>query len=613
MNETHTESVEFDVNLPKPKSRGLILKIVAGLVILGVVAFAVFAIVSRTATSTTDATAQVMPATTQLFFSMTTHPDKQANFDVIANAWKDSKEAKQIDAALSLALTGAGLSWENDVVPWLGERAAFGLIDLGGYEQPTEPSTPSKPQFPKYRTPFFLVAVQTKDKAKSDAFLASLRKQMDSSARPSGYFTQTIGDDNYRGVPIVYMTVEYGGSMGSTNEKNETIAYATVNDMIVLTTNRDQLKQAIDAALNGANLAASETFKTTMAALPGQNVAAMYMDINRFMTGYMSYMNAILSLSMSSARQPNQQMQMVSELMQAYGGVGMAMTYEPSGIRFDLAEQFDPGRLPEKWRSLFGAGLTTPTNNKVFDSVPASAQIVLNGSTAMLKGVLDPDYLSMAFANNPAFQNADIAGKLAQFQQLTGVNLKTDLLDLVNGEYAFAMSIQDPSKGTGPIDAALLLDSNDATRMSASLDKIFQGIAALSNGSIKWQNLSGLPYSVLADNRGNPMFTYGVVDSRLVIGTNSDTLLSIDNADKTPLSADATFKDALNGLPTNRIQTFYFNMKPLWDLLKPISGQSGMSGVLNYMRPFKYISIGSEVPNGNLTRGVMRIAIEAAK
>jgi hypothetical protein len=125
--------------------------------------------------------------------------------------------------------------------------------------------------------------------------------------------------------------------------------------------------------------------------------------------------------------------------------------------------------------------------------------------------------------------------------------------------------------------------------------------------------LSGLPYNVLADNRGNPMFTYGVVDGRLVVGTNSDTLLSIDSADKAPLSADATFKAALNGLPANRVQTFYFNMQPLWDLLKPLSGQSGMSGVINYVRPFKYISIGSEVPNGNLTRGVMRIAIEAVK
>jgi hypothetical protein len=633
MNESHTDTVQFDVNLPKPKPRSLILKVLAGLVVLGVVAFAVFAIVNRTASPTADATAQVMPATTQLFFSMTTHADKQPNFDAVANAWKNSKEAKQIDAALSLALTSAGYSWDNDVVPWLGDRAAIGLVDLGA---PPQPGTPDKPYDPTTaRSPIVIFAVQTKDKAKSDAFLANARKQIEASLKPSDYYTTTVADDSYRGISIVYMTTEYNfGS--STSTKNEMLAVATVNDAIVLSTSRDNVKQAIDAALNGANLAANEGFKQTMAALPQPNVAAMYMDLSRFFTGYMNMIMGVtesftydsltlpgatpdpnIAKQREDARSKQQaQLKQMTDLMQAYGGVGMAMTYEPAGIRFDTVEQYDQSRLPEQWRSLFAAMMGKSVSGKMFEAMPASALMALNGPADSLKIVLDPSYWSMMFAANPALQGVDFASKLAEFQKLTGVDLKTDVVDLISGEYGFMLGLKDPSQITRamPVDLAFMLDSTDAARLAGNVDKIAQALATLSNGQVKWQSLSGLPYSVLTDKSGNVMLTYGVVNGRFVIGSTSETLQSIASADKTSLANDATFKDALTGLPTNRAQLFYFQFKPLWDMLQQASSTDrSISGVLNYLRPFKYVSVASETPGSTMMHGVMRIGLEAAK
>jgi hypothetical protein len=634
MNETHTQSVEFDVNLPKPGPRSILAKILVGVLVLGIIGGVAAVVISRTASPTVDPTMQVLPADTMMMLSLNPHPDQLSNYQVVADAWQGSKEAKQLESGLQLLIIQAGFNWEDDIQPWLGDRVTFGLVDLGNLAQPMarDANPDSKPQ-----SPFFLLAAHTRDRAKSDAFLANVRKEIESKIKPSNYLTTTFHDDTYRGSPIVYLTTEIPAYGSTAPQTNDTFAYATVNDVIVVTTSPDHLKKAIDAALDGNNLPLSANYKTTMGALPNQTVFALYMDANRFMSGYLGLLtNMSASTAMygdsrcgimaqgnatpdpecvkqleDAQHQQQQQLQQLGELMQAYGGMGMAMTYEPSGLRFDIAEQYDQSRLPDPWRALLGTAMSTPVNNQIFDSIPASSMMVMNGATAILKAMLDPDYLSMALANNPALRGVDIAQQLKNFEQLTGVNLKTDLLDLLDGEFAFTLSLKDPAK-TGfsmPIDLALLLDSSDASRLSANLDKILQAVSASSQSGVKWQSLSGLPFSALTDTAGKPIMTYGVVNGRFVIGPTSDTLLAIQNAAQGSLANDAQFKEALSGLPANRLQTFYIQFKPLWDLLQTAGDNPTASAVLNYLRPFKYISIGSEVPDGTLTRGVMHVAI----
>ncbi len=131
MEEPQTQSVEFNVDLPKPKPTSLIAKIIlaiGGLALVGVVAAV---ILSRTATPTVDPTVKVMPADTMLLMSLNTQADQLPNFKAVGDAWQGSKEANQINSALQLAFMQTGFNWEADVQPWLGERVTFGLVDLG--------------------------------------------------------------------------------------------------------------------------------------------------------------------------------------------------------------------------------------------------------------------------------------------------------------------------------------------------------------------------------------------------------------------------------------------------------------------------------------------------
>lgn len=613
MEEPQMQSVEFNVDLPKPKPRGLVAKLAAGVGGLALVGVIAAVVISRTATPTVDPTVKVLPPDTMMTLSINTQADQLPNFKAVADAWQGSREANQVQSALELAFIQTGFNWEADVQPWLGERVTVGLVDLGNYTQPIDTDSP--------RGPTFFAIAQTRDKAKSDAFLVAVRKEIERKIKPSDYMTTTVRDDVYRGIPIVYLTSETNWS-GDKPVVNEMVAYATINDVIALTTSTENLKKAIDAALDGQNLSLNANYQTAMNSLPGQNAFAMYMDFNRYMQAIMDMTLGISTQlgeeAVAKAQQQQAQLQKAMETAKAMGGMGVAMTYEPTGIRFDVAMQMDLARLPEAQRKLYEASYQA-ASNKIYESIPALAMALMNGHNpgGYLKPFFDPNQPD-PFANLPGMEDGSFRDKLAEFEKLVGVNLNTDLIDLLNGEFAFivlpkAQTVSDAPMGKPnlPFEFALLFDSSDAARASATLDKIMQSLAAASDGDVAWHSLSGLPYSAITlDNDETPAIIYGVVDNRLVIGSTSDTLLAIQNAKQAPITGDATFKTATGLLTGNRTQTGYLNLLPLWTMIESAAGDDdNATAVLNYFSHFKWLSLGSGVPSNNLMRSEVHIGV----
>jgi hypothetical protein len=547
---------------------------------------------------------------------LNTRTDQLPNYNVIADAWQGSKEANMIASGLELAMTQAGLNWEDDILPWLGERVALGIVDMGNQEKTQTGTT-------QYRAPLFVVAAQTKDRAKSDAALANAFKQI--SQRNKG----TIETETYRGIPISYVK--------SNNEAMpETGAYATVNDVVVLAPGTEQLHAAINAALDGQNLSTNANYKTVMSALPDQTVGAMYLDYNRYVELLME-LNKNLQSRLDSAtanldpqqaeklkqqREKLQQRQeaqlaQLQEMMKAVGALGGAMSYEPTGIRFDTAMQFDPAQLPASQRQVYESALT-PASGRLFASLPATAIMAVdfNLKGGFMKAILNPDVLAAQFAALGVTSN-DIAAKLDEFQKATGVNLQTDVLDLINGDAGFAILARDQERSdvpssSMPVEIALLVDSSDANQLKSSFEKVLQSVSALSGkGNVKTQSLSGLPYSVITVD-DKPMLTYGVVDNRFVIGTDSNTLLGIDHVDQASLANDAIFKQATGLLPTDRLNTAYLNFQPVWNLISSrFNGDSSTDakGVLNYLGHFKWLASGAEAPANGLARASLHIGV----
>ena len=101
MNES-PETTQFDVNLPKPRTHKVLIGVLVAVLVLGTIGVAAAAIANRTAQSQGDATAIVMPPNTMMYFALNTHADQLPNFNAVADAWKDSKEAKMVASGLEV-------------------------------------------------------------------------------------------------------------------------------------------------------------------------------------------------------------------------------------------------------------------------------------------------------------------------------------------------------------------------------------------------------------------------------------------------------------------------------------------------------------------------------
>ena len=636
--ENTNESIEFEVKPRSPRAPGRKIGLLAlGLAVV-VAAGALAAAVIGAATSQEDPLARTMPSSVVAYFSMTTHPDRQPHFDVVASAWRGSKEAERIESALNSALTFTDLNWEKDILPWLGDRVAVGIVDLGGYEPPADTSS-GESRYGRYRTPFIVLAAQTRDRAGSDAFLAAFREQRESSL-PEG---SAIFDEVYRDVPIAYVAndADYLPPNGE--------AWATIGDVVVaVISGRDDLKKVVDAALDVTILTASENYRATMDALPAQNVAAFYVDYARYMDQVMTLVSrtyeafgvippdatgdTVYQKQMEEMRlRQEEQRARLQEMLPAFGGVGAVMTYEPGGIRFEWAMQYRPDRLPEDMRELYGVIDWPPAPNRVFDSIPSPAILAANVTSMapQWSALLDrPDWLDLAFGGfvfgaRPG-SDAEVVDRIAELEQAAGVDLQADLLDLLNGEMALAVlpkSDQPDSPSDGPsafsyaprfsLEFAALLDSIDAARALGSLDRLLGALLQMAGGGDRLQPLDSLQGSAVLDSGGSVRLAYAVVDGRLVVGSNVDTLRAIDAAGESPLSADETFRTAMSALPADRLASGYVRLEPLWDAMFA-SPYTENCEACSYLRPFRWLSFAGGAPDdaSGIQRGVLRVGLE---
>ncbi len=629
-----SEVQQFDVNLPQPRKQRLVLGIVLALIIIGIVIVAALAIANRSASPAANSTMKVMPATTLMFASLHTRPDKLPNFNVVSEAWKGSKEAKQIESGLELALMQTGFNWEDDIRPWLGDRISLGVIDVGSV-QPADAALSSLPQA---QLPGIVVAVQTIDRAKSDAFLANLRKELEKQT-DNPYATVTVQDDTYRGIPVVYLKSESGGDTRISMPAVEP-AYATINDTIVFALSYDALKKAIDASIDGTNLTQSANFNNTMGALPAEHLAAYYVDIPAYVNATAQQAAAqkdLMNDAFKDMPDPSKQMyeqmlkdqevrlQAMAETAKAVGGMGVTMSYEPSGVRFDTALQIEPSRLPEAQRQLYEANLK-PISGKIPETMPTSTFLLLNSKNlaGVLKPLFDPAlpnpynlFSGSNMALGSLFARDELTQPLKEFQQRLGLDLNTDVIGLLDGEYAVTLmstpkeqSDARPGSINPPLEFALIFESSDVNRLASNVEKVLQAALAEAPGTTTLQK-TDRGYTVLIE-RDEPMLAYGVIDGRFVIGTSPDTLAAIDDADRAPLTADANYKSATTLLPGTRTNIGYLNFAPLLEMVADGMGTQPCIPC-NYLKPFKWLSYADEAPANGIQRGTVHIGIEPEK
>lgn len=375
-----------------------------------------------------------------------------------------------------------------------------------------------------------------------------------------------VTSETVDGVEIRSVSEEAGGS--------DLQAYAVVDQIIVVGTAPSDIEPFI-AASGGDSLAESDSFVTASDLLPDDRAVFAFLNGGAFVD----------ALALSD--DPNTEM--AADLVEQLGNLdvdqGLAVIAEEAGLRVETVQVPRDGAAPEAEASGLAADLTTA------DRVPADTLLYVNGydlgQTALLQGtaLLLVSSLSGSFEPFPldgtpvaepvASPVADDIDALYEAAAETiGVNLKTEFLDTLEGEYAFALwgvDVEDPTN----IAAILTSDVNDVDALDGTLTFISLFVTAGAGGevSVTTRTVGDAEINnvVVGDPAAPISIDYGIVDDELLIGVGDGVDTYIDGP-AASLAADASYQETLANLPSEYDGVFFTDLAALSALTTELDG-----------------------------------------
>jgi hypothetical protein len=322
----------------------------------------------------------------------------------------DQEIKKRVNDALSAAFKGEGISLEKDLEPWLGTEMAF-------FAQIAD-------------KPPAALLIDSKDDAKAKALLGKLRK-----GEAGSKLSWT--DKTYQGVTV---------SVGTPPDRESPVpfVYAYTDRTVILSNSADYVHDVIDAG-KGRKRRAADTpnYKATMGRMPSERLGFVYVNGK-----------PVVDRIRKDARKLSARLQFLGGglgQLDAFMGLGFAVSAKPTGLMGDLEIKLDASKLDPATRSALSA---PARSNGVIPWIPRQAYALF--TTTGLKQ-----------ATQSALDSATPDAR----QELDAIGLR-GLVSRLTGDAGFEL---DAGVGAGVhqglnLQGALLLGTDDPAGISAFLD-----------------------------------------------------------------------------------------------------------------------------------------------
>ncbi len=362
--------------------------------------------------------ADAFPASTLFFVD--------ANADVESSAWQKVRAlgAKfpgypKIEAKIAAAMSESGedgFSFAQDIQPWLGDEAAFGVLAI------TLSGGKPKPQFVAY--------LASKDDAKA---IAAITKK-----------GETTKSGDYKG---------YGEYTG----KDDDVVTAVGKGAVLIASDTTSLHASIDAREgdDAAQLSGNPLYGEAVATLPEDNVLVGYADGAKIAQLVGTAIEAGTA-GAAGAKLPTAQVDQALSQLEAIRAIAFSAGADDGGFRMRASTLLDEAKAKQ-------LGTMEAAELKLLDHAPADALVFAGtpgAGEALDKAITD------ATAANP-----EVAQGIAGIEAMTGLSVQNDIVPLLSGEVGAYVSGGAPAKG------AVLLLPKDATAAAASLTKITAAIS----------------------------------------------------------------------------------------------------------------------------------------
>jgi hypothetical protein len=485
---------------------------------------------------------KMVPATHDVMVIANLNPSlaQKVNLLRAVHSFPDTSTDAAISTKLDEALKDVGLSFTNDVQPWLGGE--IGVSGKMNFE--TSADTP------------LALFLASRDDAKAKAALAKFR----SGAVGKKY---TWRDETYNGISIA------SGTPTGTTAKP--VAYGDVDHVVVVASSVAMIDEIIDTDQGrSARLVDSSDFKATMPLLPSDRVGMAYVAGKSLVAGVKKQMAKPSTLGLPALK--------TVEDLNALQGIGGALSATSTGVAFDLAVKLDASKLSPATRQAFVA---TGRPDAVLRWIPKTS----DGFLAIANVDKSINTLLDQYGSDPTLKaGTDAVG-------LTG---PSGILPHLTGDLGLDVELGKNSVPSG----AIVIGTNDTAAMNAFFGKLL-ALAAETSQQTPAAGITRTTYRGTVVTSwtspalsGVPGFapSYAALDGMGILASSPAEIRAVIDAHLTgsTITADPTYQAASAASLPSPAGIVFVNVARVVDFIDNLAaGSTAETKAVAYLAPIK--------------------------
>jgi hypothetical protein len=458
-----------------------------------------------------------------------------------------------------------GLTFSQDVQPWLGQYAGLSLLDL------------QLSRYGSFEEGKWLLAVEARDREAADAFIIRL---IDVIADDAG---GRFGETDYEGVTLYELRGSY-----------QELAMARSEGYVLMGSTADELRAAIDAQ-RGESLADLDAYREATDPLPRQSLLTVFMSGEQ-----------ILQLASAGSSfwgiDP-------SELQTGgFNSMAMALSVVEEGLRMEGVTVYDLESLGEAQRSALAIQPVRPTIDTRF---PESTLFFMAGNHLDLSW----QTLRASMAESPGF--SDFEESLELLEEQIGINPDTELFPYLDGEFGIgllpgATGLLPEQMGV-PLSVLILAETSQDEALLGTIERLSSHMGELGDVPIQGTTIAGVPaFEVFDPYFESTLLVYGVGEGALFVGTGADVIVQAFG-DGPSLAEDEQYRSTWDSFPSGEIPAFYLDLTGLLGQIR--EAESGPQRVeaydaMAFLEPIRVIAATGSGLEGNRARSTFIVFIE---
>lgn len=527
-----------------------------------------------------DAAAQAMPVDTGIYMGINLLNTTPAKIDRLISPFRSilEQEGLQAENTQSLqeqfdqdVLSDMGMTIAEDIQPWIGQYAGFGISDIvmneyGGLE-----------------TMKFIFAVEARDNTAADAFLDKLAAGLKEN---TGYaFVQRI----YQGVTLFVMDTE--------NEA-EKLVFARAGKVLLFSQDELLIQDAIDAQ-KGDSLFDQPGYEATVKQLPGERSLTMYFTSDQY--------ESIFSSMLSNAAPANT---FDPQSLLTWKEMAASLSIVDAGLKMDAIVTYDPTSLSD-------------TQMQMIQSVGAASKtagMFQEDTILFVTGQhLDLAWQSIREMMDSTGAVGDFDEAMSIFEEQFLFNPDTDLFPYLDGEYA--LGVVPSTQGilaeqmNVQIGIGIAAGTSNQAAVQETVDKLSDGIQNMGT-IVETVDIGGSSFYSLSDpTMGSGLLLFGTSQDYLLIGTDNGTLEAFVG-NEPALEDNIKYKDTWKAFDSGMAPVFYGDVAGLIGAIREglqAFDLESFNEAAKFMEPIPTIAVAASPLKNNTAHSTLIIFITLSK